>query len=116
MNDKLVCALLETPGMRARWDADDRGMPVFVHSLDVALLALDRASRLDREVVALAALVHDASKAPFAPALQLHARIISSAGGRCVAALLDEDPEFEEWMTRTLFRYHRRGLQARHQE
>jgi hypothetical protein len=48
--------------------------------------------------------------------LQLHARIISSAGGRCVAALMDEDPEFEEWMTRTLFRYHRRGLQARHQE
>ena len=48
--------------------------------------------------------------------LQLHARIISSTGSRCVAALMDEDPEFEEWMTRTLFRYHRRGLQARHQE
>jgi hypothetical protein len=66
MNDKLVCALLETPGMRALWNAEDRGMPVFVHSLDVALLALDKASRLDREVVALGALVHDASKAPFA--------------------------------------------------
>lgn len=47
--------------------------------------------------------------------LQLHARIIFSAAGRCVATLLDEDPEFDEWMTRTLFRYHRRGLQARHQ-
>lgn len=47
--------------------------------------------------------------------LQLHAQVIFSADGRCVAALLDEDPEFDEWMARTLFRYHRRGLQARHQ-
>lgn len=48
--------------------------------------------------------------------LQLYARIIFSGEGRCMAALLDEDPEFDEWMARTLFRYHRRGLQARHQE
>ena len=65
MDGKLICALLETPGMRALWHADDRGMPVFVHSLDVALIALEQASRLDREVVLLGALVHDASKAPF---------------------------------------------------
>jgi hypothetical protein len=64
MNEDRIRALLETPGMRALWHADDRGMPVFVHSLDVALLALDKASRLDRDVVALGALVHDASKAP----------------------------------------------------
>ena len=34
----------------------------------------------------------------------------------CLAEFLDEDAEFEEWMTRTLFRYHRRALQARHQQ
>lgn len=31
------------------------------------------------------------------------------------AELLQSDAEFEEWLTRTLFRYHRRALQARHQ-
>lgn len=46
--------------------------------------------------------------------LLLYARIVSSADGRCVAEILDEDEEFDEWMARTLFRYHRRGLQARH--
>ena len=45
--------------------------------------------------------------------LQLHALIVSSNSGRCIAQFLDEDEEFDEWMTRTLFRYHRRGLQAR---
>jgi hypothetical protein len=47
--------------------------------------------------------------------LQLYARVVSSAERRCVVTLLDDDEEFDEWMTRTLFRYHRRGLQARHQ-
>jgi hypothetical protein len=45
--------------------------------------------------------------------LQLHARVVTTSSGRCVAQFLDEDEEFDEWMTRTLFRYHRRGLQAR---
>lgn len=47
--------------------------------------------------------------------LQLYARVVSSAERRCAVALLEEDAEFDEWMARTLFRYHRRGLQARHQ-
>jgi hypothetical protein len=46
--------------------------------------------------------------------LQLNARVVYSAEGRCVAEILCRDPEFEEWLTRTLFRYHRRSLQARH--
>lgn len=45
--------------------------------------------------------------------LQLHAEVVTTASGRCVVHLLDDDEEFDEWMTRTLFRYHRRGLQAR---
>ena len=48
--------------------------------------------------------------------LQLHALIVSANSGRCIAQFLDEDEEFDEWMTRTLFRYHRRGLQARRGE
>src|SRR5688572_27561963 len=51
--------------MRALWHAEDRGMPVLVHSLDVALLALGKAGRLDRGVIAIGALIHDASKGPF---------------------------------------------------
>ena len=39
-----------------------------------------------------------------------------SADCYCLAEFLDEDAEFEEWMTRTLFRYHRRALQARRQQ
>lgn len=30
------------------------------------------------------------------------------------AELLERDVEFDEWLTRTLFRYHRRALQSRH--
>lgn len=48
--------------------------------------------------------------------LQLHGRVAYAAQGRCVVMLLDEEAEFDEWMTRTLFRYHRRGLQARRGE
>lgn len=47
--------------------------------------------------------------------LQLYARVITSQTEACVAEFLDRDAEFEEWITRTLFRYHRRALQARHQ-
>lgn len=48
--------------------------------------------------------------------LRLYSRIVVSENGRCLAKFLDQDAEFDEWMTRTLFRYHRRGLQARHQQ
>lgn len=47
--------------------------------------------------------------------LQIYARIVECHDGMCVADFIDQDPELEEWMTRTLFRYHRRELQARHQ-
>jgi hypothetical protein len=67
--DALIGALLLSPGMQALWDVRDRGMPVFVHALDVALLCIERsrpASQLDIEAVVLGALVHDASKHPLA--------------------------------------------------
>ncbi len=47
--------------------------------------------------------------------LRLFARVISEQPDRCVAEFLDHDEEHEDWITRTLFRYHRRVLQARHQ-
>ncbi len=47
--------------------------------------------------------------------LQLYARVGAAQNDGCVAEFLDHDEEHEEWITRTLFRYHRRALQARHQ-
>jgi len=51
--------------------------------------------------------------------LILQARIIEvkhlDTAYRCIAELHERDEEFEEWMIRTVFRYHRRELQARHQ-
>jgi hypothetical protein len=49
-------------------------------------------------------------------ALQLPAHVMTSTAGTCTAEITCKDAEFEEWLTRTLFRYHRRGLQARHHE
>jgi hypothetical protein len=54
--------------MLSLWDVRERGMPVYVHQLDVALLCLERAedrSDVDLSVVLLGALIHDASKAPW---------------------------------------------------
>ena len=52
--------------------------------------------------------------------LILQAKVMSvlpvDNGSRCIAELLEHDEEFLEWMTRTVFRYHRRALQARHQQ
>lgn len=47
--------------------------------------------------------------------IQLYARVTLSSPTLCRAEFLDQDEEFEDWMTRTLFRYHRREVQARHQ-
>jgi len=46
--------------------------------------------------------------------IQLYARVTESSATTCRAEFVDQDEEFVEWMTRTLFRYHRRELQARH--
>lgn len=63
--DALLSSLLLSPRCQALWDVRDRGMPVFVHQLDVALLAIER--RLphhDVDALVLGALIHDASKMP----------------------------------------------------
>ncbi len=48
--------------------------------------------------------------------LQLYARVMTSQTNLCSAEFLDRDQELEEWITRTLFRYHRRAVQARHHD
>jgi hypothetical protein len=45
--------------------------------------------------------------------LQFFVRVVAVEDSVCQAELLDMDAEMEEWLTRTLFRYHRRALQAR---
>jgi len=52
-------------------------MPVFVHQLDVALLALERRLRhLDVDAIVLGALVHDASKMPRVADLRSHSLLM----------------------------------------
>ncbi len=66
----LLTALIELPLVQGLWSVADRGMPVFAHSMDVALLCLDHypdwrerfpGFRLD--VVLLGCVLHDLSKA-----------------------------------------------------
>ncbi len=59
----LVEAILRSAEMQALWAKSDRGVPVLVHSLDVALHAGERARNLDGDCVALGGLLHDIDKA-----------------------------------------------------
>jgi hypothetical protein len=61
--------LVERPAVRALWEVKDRGMPVFAHSIDVALLALDvfprwreRHPSLDLDSIVIGSVVHDLTK------------------------------------------------------
>jgi hypothetical protein len=67
--DALLGALIRLPATQALWTVSDRGMPVFAHSMDVALLCLDEYPNLrDRlpdfrlDVVLLGCVLHDLSK------------------------------------------------------
>ena len=62
-------ALVAAPMMRALWDVSDRGVPVFVHSVDVLLLCLQRFPewrsrnpQIDLAAVTIGAMLHDSSK------------------------------------------------------
>jgi hypothetical protein len=83
--DALITALLLSPRMQSLWDVRDRGVPVFAHSLDVALLCLDRLrgrDDLDATAVVLGALVHDYSKLP-----------LEQLDGRSHSFLMRSDPD-----------------------
>jgi hypothetical protein len=63
-------SLIHTPDMQSLWSIRDAGMPVFAHSIDVAMLALDAFWAWQEEhglmqplPVVLGSLVHDLSKA-----------------------------------------------------
>lgn len=58
----LIRAILTGDVMAALWGVADRGLPVPVHSVDVALLALPRAESLDRHAIVISALIHDMGK------------------------------------------------------
>jgi hypothetical protein len=67
--ESYVRLLVERPAVRALWDVKDRGMPVFAHSIDVALLALDvfprwleRHPGLDLDAIVIGCIVHDLTK------------------------------------------------------
>jgi len=66
---EVLRVLLGTPDVQSLWSVADRGMPVFAHSVDVALLCLDaypewkdRFPGFRLDVVLVAAVLHDLSK------------------------------------------------------
>ena len=77
--------LVERPAMRALWQVKDRGVPVFAHSVDVVLLALEafpswreRYPDLDLAAVVIGGLVHDLTKAAsFHDSGRSHSRIMT---------------------------------------
>lgn len=67
--ERLVDAVLESPDMQELWRVTDRGMPVFAHTIDVTLLALERFAEwrerhpdMNPRAVVLGALLHDLTK------------------------------------------------------
>lgn len=67
---RLLRALIVTPPVQALWAIHDRGMPVFAHSMDVALLCLEaypdwreRYPGFRLDVVLVGSVLHDLSKA-----------------------------------------------------
>src|SRR5439155_14583242 len=66
----LLRALIITPQVQSLWTVADRGVPVFAHSIDVALLCLDeypdwreRYPDFRLDVVLVGCILHDLSKA-----------------------------------------------------
>lgn len=91
--DALLTALLLSPRMQSLWDVRDRGMPVYAHTIDVALLCLDRVppgSELDTPAILLAALIHDYSKLPL-PEIEgrSHSYLMRNMPGVAAAVSLD---------------------------
>lgn len=83
--------------MRALWEVKDRGVPVFAHSIDVVLLALEafpvwreRHPGLDLVAVVLGSLVHDLTKAGASHHTdRSHSRIMTDDPGLAIDAAVD---------------------------
>lgn len=67
---RLLAALIDSPEVKSLWSVHDRGMPVFAHSMDVALICLEaypdwreRYPGFRLDVVLLGCVLHDLSKA-----------------------------------------------------
>jgi hypothetical protein len=91
--DRLLRALIESPAVQELWSVADRGMPVFAHSMDVALLCLDaypdnqdRFPEFRLDVVLIGAILHDLSKSSARRGGALsHSHIMSHEPGIAVA-------------------------------
>jgi hypothetical protein len=67
--ESFLSALLATPHMQAMWNIRNGGVPIFVHTIDVAMLALDtfdewqdRYGQMDLVSTVVGALLHDLTK------------------------------------------------------
>jgi len=67
--EPFLTALVMTPHMQSMWNIRNGGVPIFVHTIDVAMLALDsfddwqdRHGRMDVLATVVGALLHDLTK------------------------------------------------------
>ncbi|MCL4459725.1 MAG: HD domain-containing protein [Chloroflexi bacterium] len=89
--------LFASPQMQSLWEIKDRGMPVFAHTIDVALLCLEafpewreKFPTMDLTVVIVGSLLHDLSKvAARRSKTTTHSQIMSSEPTQAVAEAID---------------------------
>ena len=101
MADRALIALVEavvTAGpMRALWQIRDRGMPVFAHTIDVALLSLsafpewrERFPCLNLRAVTIASLLHDLNKVSAREGGDAsHSKVMSTDPGQALPEAID---------------------------
>jgi hypothetical protein len=112
--DRLEAKLDVALGMLARLVAQQTNMPSStLVTLGVNQIEWREISDLPMLDSVVCVALHLTPKLP--DPMQLYCRVISVQEDCCVAEFIDQDEELEDWITRTLFRYHRRALQARHQ-
>lgn len=93
----LVTQIIASPKVQKLWQVKDRGVPVFVHTIDVTLLCLDHFSEwrekfpsLSLDSITIGSLLHDLSKASAREGGQVsHSYIMSTTPDQAVREAID---------------------------
>lgn len=95
--EALVTHLVASPKVQSLWRVKDRGVPVFVHTIDVTLLCLERfpewhekVAGLSLEAITIGSLLHDLSKASTRENRAIsHSYLMSTAPEKAVGEAMD---------------------------
>ncbi|MBI2953267.1 MAG: HD domain-containing protein [Chloroflexi bacterium] len=95
--EALVTHLVASPRVQSLWHISDRGVPVFVHTIDVTMLCLEKFPEwrekfpsFSLEATTIGSLLHDLSKASTRFSGQIsHSALMSTAPDRAVREAMD---------------------------